>query len=111
METGASVYLKPDGKVAYAGATNYPIGVVVTHNNFYKTKQVTVITGFVSEVTVKASAAIAAGDLVSATGFDATDKVSTYAPTGAFVVGIALSSAAANGEVLIGIHKTPFARV
>ena len=109
-EVGALVKLTATGKVEYADAIAYPLGVVVTHNPYYKDKGVTVITGFVSEVIGKASVAVQAGDLVSVSGYDTTSKLSTYAKVGDYVCGVALESAASGSEVTIGICKTPFKR-
>lgn len=113
-----------------ATGKNFPIGASVAINNLGQAdtpttqenvvglvtaidpdnRRVTVATYFLNVVKAKASAIIAVGTLVKENyALTATNNVPTYLPAAAndYACGLALSGAAINGDLEVGLYKTP----
>lgn len=116
VRVGTAVKLLSTGKVErVAAATDLPIGVTITHNSTYGTggstsaasgAGVTVQTNFKGVVCMRATAAVAVGAEVAVSGYDSATENSnvTTAVATNVVFGIALTEAAAAGDIIeVGI--------
>ncbi len=110
LEEGTVVKLTALNTIAPVDAvTDSPIGVVVTSEEKADgTFRAVIQTQFQMLVKGKAiTGAVAVGDILAATSFDATDLLMEYAPAGAnMVTGIALSAGAVGEQIIVGILRT-----
>ena len=111
---GETVKLNTDGTIsAVTAVTDIPFGTVVVGNGGDVTKLVTVKTNFKAIVRGQANAAITTGQRVAALATVTSaggEKLTDYktAVTTNYVIGQALTTAADDGEVEVGLYYNPF---
>ncbi|CAB4185069.1 hypothetical protein UFOVP1492_126 [uncultured Caudovirales phage] len=107
---GAIVKLLSTDKVALVAAvTDVPYGVVIVPNRAVG-EEVTVQTYFAAVCEGQADAAVTRGNLLAVSGFDATTKKADYKVAVAtnFVSAFALTTAADNAALTVGILRAPY---
>lgn len=114
LEKGETVKLNSDGTIsAVAAVTDTPHGTVKVGNKGDADKLVTVQTPFRAIVRGQANGAVTCGEKVSAAGTvtnAAGEKVTDYKTSVAtnMVIGQALTTAADNAEVMVGLYFSPY---
>lgn len=105
---GASVIINSLGQADTPTTHENVVGFVTAIDP--DNKRVTVATHFLNVVKAKASAAITVGTLVKENyTATVTNGVPTYLPavSGDYACGLALGGAAINGDLQVGLYKTP----
>lgn len=105
LPKGSLVRLLSTGHVS--AATNADAFGIVTVGCKAVGEKVTVQTQFNTELVGKADGAVAIGDLLTTTGYDATAELSKYkvAATTNLIVAVALSAGADTEEVVVGVLR------
>lgn len=110
LARGTPVRLLNTGSVAaIAAATDVPLGWIESSSNRGDAGNVRVATNFSAIVIAQADGVLDEGNLVACTGLDATTGLVNYRAAVAtnWVIGIALSASTDNGQVTIGLLRTP----
>lgn len=105
---GASVIINSLGQADTPTTQENVVGFVTAIDP--DNRRVTVATYFLNAVKAKASAAIVVGTLVKENyALTATNGIPTYLPAVAndYACGLALGSAAINGDLEVGLYETP----
>jgi hypothetical protein len=105
---GTVVTLGADGKVKVCTNSDVPLGRIVVAKSPYKREGCTVVLMHGAGMMGQAAAALAPGDLLTATG--SADGVTTFAKTGTYVSALALSEAASGEELDVLLFNSPFKR-
>lgn len=101
--------LSTDKVAAIAAVTDAPYGVVIVPNRVAG-EEVTVQTYFVAVCEGQADGAVTRGNLLAVSGLDGTTKLADYKVAVAtnFVAGVALTTAADNAALTVGILRAPY---
>lgn len=109
FKKGAVVTLTSDGTIKECTGTDIPLGYVLTKNPYDEGGYTVTLFHGTGKMGVSA-AALAPGDLLTATGVT-SEGYTTYATTGTYVVGICLAGAAgANEPIEVLLYNSPHKR-